>query len=130
MKFVFRLLIAITTILILLSSIGCSSKKNYDYLSKDIILLRDVEKLFKDDGIKLISKKSENSVFEMLQKKHSNGYLIDNDRNKILQIYVFASEDERKKAKLEYNDKTAAILLTYREIHEKKEYNGNSNRRE
>jgi general stress protein 26 len=55
-----------------------------------------------------------------LQQKHSTVYLIDNDKKKILKVYVFSSEEERKQARVEYNEKTAHTLMVYHEIHQSK----------
>jgi uncharacterized lipoprotein NlpE involved in copper resistance len=120
LKITFRFLIITAGLLICLSIVGCSNKESYGYLSKDLISLQDIEKLFKDEGVKLANKGSERAEFDTLQQKHSTVYLIDNDKKKILKVYVFSSEEERKQARVEYNEKTAHTLMVYHEIYQSK----------
>lgn len=119
MKLIFRFLI-MTGLAICLSIIGCTNKESYDYLSKDVISLQDIEKLFKNDGIKLVSKGLDKSEFFTLQQKHSTVYFINNDREKVLKVYLFSSEDERIKGRAEYSEKTALTSMVYHEVYGRK----------
>jgi hypothetical protein len=97
------------------------AKENQAYLSKDILDLKDVERLFKDEGIKLVNKGRKKSEFT-LQQKHSTVYFIENDEFKELDIYVFSSEEERKAAFSEYDDKVNKAIdsVLYHEVYEAK----------
>lgn len=94
--------------------------KNYAYLNKEIISLEDTEKLFKEGNINLVKQELENSDFSKLQQKYPTYYYIDNDKTKVLKVYVFASENERAKARAEYEVKTATMDMLYHEIYEAK----------
>ncbi|MFL0269307.1 hypothetical protein [Candidatus Clostridium radicumherbarum] len=87
---------------------------------KKIIVLKDIEKLFINQKINLVKKDVEQSDFNRLMQKYPTEYYLNGDKNQVLKIYVFNSQDERVKAKTEYNNKTAAMNMTYREIYEVK----------
>jgi hypothetical protein len=52
--------------------------------------------------------------------KYPTEYYLNGDKSQVLKIYVFNSQDERVKARTEYNNKTATMNMTYREIYEAK----------
>lgn len=114
-----RYLIIFITVLIIFSITGYFAQKNHSYLTKNIISLTDVVTLFEGNGIKLEPEK-EFSTFA-LQNVRANNYLIKDTDTKHVSIWIFKSEEERKKAKAEWYDKTAImdIMLDY-EIYEAK----------
>lgn len=116
MKLIFRFIIMIG-LAICLSIIGCTNKESSDYLSKDVISLQDIEKLFRNEGIKLVSKGLDKSEFYTLQQKHCTVYLFNNGIEKVLKVYVFSSEGERINARAEYSEKTALTSMVYHEIY-------------
>jgi hypothetical protein len=99
---------------------GSKVLEDYTYLNKEIVSLEDTEKLFKQENIKLVKKELEKSDFSILQQKYPVNYYIDNDKNQMLRIYVFASENERVKARKEYDGKTASMSMKHCKIYEAK----------
>jgi len=105
---------------------GCFGEKPYSPLSKDLysknfITVQSFEKAFKTDGINLVYKGDDKSSgFLFLQKKHCKIYYIDNSDVNQLYTFTFSSSSQREKARLEYNQSTAAANLSYREIYEAK----------
>ena len=99
---------------------GSKVLKDYTYLNKEIISVEDTEKLFKEGNINLVMLELVKSDFNRLQQKYPTYYNIDNDKTKVLKVYVFASENERVKARAEYDKKTATMNMTYHEIYEAK----------
>ena len=87
---------------------------------KEIIALEDIKKLFINQKINLVKKDVEQSDFNRLMQKYPTEYYLNGDKSRVLKIYVFNSQDERVKARTEYNNKTATMNMTYREIYEVK----------
>jgi hypothetical protein len=113
-KVFFRLLISFTIIIMFLSIVSCSS-------SKDLISMQQFQKLSKDNGIDIVNKGINDTQPFILQQKHSTIYYIDNDEKNLLYVFIFSSVKERKKAKLEYTEKTSmADIFFHNEIYEAK----------
>lgn len=87
---------------------------------KEIITLENIEKLFINQKINLVKKDVEQSDFNRLMKKYPIEYYLNGDKSQVLKVYVLNSKDERIKARAEYNNKTATMNMTYREIYEVK----------
>jgi len=100
-----------------LNEISNVSKANS---KKEIITLEDIEKLSVNKNINLVKKDLEQSDFNRLMQKYPTEYYFNGDNSQVLKVYVFNSKDERIKARAEYNDKTAAMKMTEREIYEVK----------
>ena len=87
---------------------------------KEIITLEDIEKLSATQKINLVKKDVEQSDFNRLMQKYPTEYYLNVDKSQVLKVYVLNSQDERIKARAEYDNKTATMKMTYREIYEVK----------
>lgn len=87
---------------------------------KEIITLEEIEKLFANQKINLVKKDVEQSDFNRLMQKYPSEYYLNGDKSQELKVYVLNSPDERIKARAEYDNKTATMKMTYREIYEVK----------
>lgn len=87
---------------------------------KEIITLADIEKLSANKNINLVKKDVEQSDFNRLMQKYPAEYYFNGDKSQVLKVYVLNSQDERIKARAEYDNKTATMKMTQREIYEVK----------